>query len=195
MHLFYDLITFLSIYYNNTWKVIIFKLFNHLKKKKMDMGQSQGSRLQAFIPRQWVKVTGLHPTLWDSIVHGILQTKILEMVAFPFSRESSDLPNPEIEPMSPALQAHSLPAKPQEKPQNTEVGSLSLLQWIFLTQELNWGLLHCRWIFYQLSYLFPALQVDFLPTELSGKPNLPLRATETSYRTSWVLTEEESNTH
>ena len=30
--------------------------------------------------------------------------------------------------------------------------SLSLLQGIFLTQELNWGLLHCRWIPYQLSY-------------------------------------------
>ena len=30
--------------------------------------------------------------------------------------------------------------------------SLSLLQGIFPTQELNWGLLHCRWILYQLSY-------------------------------------------
>ena len=29
--------------------------------------------------------------------------------------------------------------------------SLSLLQQILLTQELNWGLLHCRWILYQLS--------------------------------------------
>ena len=36
--------------------------------------------------------------------------------------------------------------------QNTGVGCLSLLQWIFPTQESNWGLLHCRWIFYQLSY-------------------------------------------
>ena len=35
---------------------------------------------------------------------------------------------------------------------NTGVGSLSLLQWIFLTQESNWGLLHCRQIQYQLSY-------------------------------------------
>ncbi|XP_061292259.1 uncharacterized protein LOC133259147 [Bos javanicus] len=32
------------------------------------------------------------------------------------------------------------------------VGSLSLLQWIFPTQELNQGLLYCRWILYQLSY-------------------------------------------
>ena len=36
--------------------------------------------------------------------------------------------------------------------QNTGVGSLSLLQGIFPTQESNWGLLHCRWILYQLSY-------------------------------------------
>ena len=46
----------------------------------------------------------------------------------------------------------SLPAEPQEKPKNTEVGSLSLLQQIFLAQELNQGLLHCRKILYKLSY-------------------------------------------
>ena len=46
----------------------------------------------------------------------------------------------------------SLPAEPQGKPKNTGVDSLSLLQGIFLTQELSWGLLHCRWILYQLSY-------------------------------------------
>ena len=51
-----------------------------------------------------------------------------------------------------ALQVDSLPAEPQEKPKNTGVDSLSLLQWIFLTQELNQGLLHCRQILYQLSY-------------------------------------------
>ena len=34
---------------------------------------------------------------------------------------------------SPALQADSLPAEPQGKPKNTGVGSLSLLQGIFLT--------------------------------------------------------------
>ena len=63
-----------------------------------------------------------------------------------------NLPNTGIEPRSPALQADSLPPEPQGKPKNTGVGSLSLLQWMFLTQELNWGLLHCRQILYQLSY-------------------------------------------
>ena len=36
--------------------------------------------------------------------------------------------------------------------QNTGVGSLSRLQWIFPTEESIWGLLLCRWIVYQLSY-------------------------------------------
>ena len=38
-----------------------------------------------------------------------------------------DLPNPGIEPRSPALQVDSLPTEPQGKPENTGVGSLSML--------------------------------------------------------------------
>ena len=53
---------------------------------------------------------------------------------------------------SPSLQADSLPSEPPGKPKNTGEGCLSLLQQIFPTQELNQGLLHCRWIFYQLRY-------------------------------------------
>ena len=60
--------------------------------------------------------------------------------------------NPGIEPKSPALQVDSLPAEPQGKPKNTRVGSLSLLQGIFPTHKSKWGLLHFRWILYQLSY-------------------------------------------
>ena len=40
---------------------------------------------------------------------------------------------------------------------NTGVGCHLLLQGIFPTQGLNSGLLHCRWILYQLSYLGSAL--------------------------------------
>ena len=57
-----------------------------------------------------------------------------------------------MEPRFPTLQADSLPAGLLGTPKNTGVGSLSLLQGIFLTQKSNHGLLHCRWIFYQLSY-------------------------------------------
>ena len=64
----------------------------------------------------------------------------------------ADLPNLGIEPMSSALQAESLPSEPPGNPKNTGVGSLSLLQGNFPTQESNWGLLHCRRILYQLRY-------------------------------------------
>ena len=63
-----------------------------------------------------------------------------------------DLPNLGIKPRSPALQENSLLVEPPGKPKNTGVGSLSLLQGIFLTQKSNRGLLHCREILYQLSY-------------------------------------------
>ena len=52
-----------------------------------------------------VKVTQSCPTLCystDYTVHGILQARMLEWVAFPFSR---DLPNPGIKPRAPAWQA------------------------------------------------------------------------------------------
>ena len=63
-----------------------------------------------------------------------------------------DLPNPGMEPRSPAQKADSLPAEPQGKPKNAGVGSLSLLQGIFSTRGVKlWS---------------PVLQVDSLPTEL-----------------------------
>ena len=99
-----------------------------------------------------MKVAQSCPTLCDPMdytVHGILQARILEWVAFP---SPGDLPNPGIKPRSPALQVDSLPAEPQRKPKNTGVDSLSLLQRIFPTQESNHGLLHCRQTLYQPSY-------------------------------------------
>ena len=63
-----------------------------------------------------------------------------------------DRPKPGIKLRSPAFQAESLSPEPLGKPKNTEVGSLSLLQLIFPTQELNRGLQHCRPILYQLNY-------------------------------------------
>ena len=85
----------------------------------------------------------------DYTVHGILQARILERVAFSFSR---DRPNPGTKPRSPARQVASLPAEPPGKPKKTGVGGLSLLQRIFPTQESNQGLLYWRWILYQVSY-------------------------------------------
>ena len=54
--------------------------------------------------------------------------------------------------MSDSLWPHGLYSPWNSPGQNTGVGNLCLLQGIFPTQESNWGLLHCRWILYQLSY-------------------------------------------
>ena len=100
-----------------------------------------------------VKVTQSCPTLCDLrdfIVHGILQARILEWVAFPFSRGSSQ-PRDQTQVL-PHCRRILYQLSYKGKPKNTGVGSLSLLQQIFPTQELNWDLLHCSQIFYQLSY-------------------------------------------
>ena len=75
--------------------------------------------------RKWklLSLVQLFAIPW-TVVHEILQARILEWVDFPFSRGG---PNPGIEPRSPALQVDSLPAEPQGKPRNTGVGRLSLL--------------------------------------------------------------------
>ena len=52
---------------------------------------------------------------------GIFQAKILKWLPCPLP---GDLPNPGVEPRSPALQADSLPSEPPGKPNNTGVGSL-----------------------------------------------------------------------
>ena len=74
-----------------------------------------------------VKVTQFYPTLCNSMdytVHGILQVRGLEWVAFPFSRGFFQ-PRDQIQVS--AWQTNTLPAKPQGKPKNTGMGSLSLL--------------------------------------------------------------------
>ena len=154
-----------------------------------------------------VLVSQLCPTLCDplgcsppgSSGHGILQARILEWIAIPFSLIVScavlccayllshvqlfanpwvvacqtllsmgfsrqeywsglpcpppgNLPIPGIKPRFPALQVNFLPSEPPGKPKNTGVGSLSLFQGIFPTQESNWGLPHYRQILHHLSY-------------------------------------------
>ena len=54
--------------------------------------------------------------------------------------------------VSDSLRPHGLYSPWNSPGQNTGVGNCPLLQGIFPTQGLNPGLLHCRWIFYQLSH-------------------------------------------
>ena len=124
-------------------------------------------------------------------VHGILQARILEWVAFPFSRGSS---SPGIEPRSPTLQVDSLPAEPQGKPKNTGVGSLSLLQRIFLTQGSNPGLPHCRWILYQLSHKRSPRILEWVAYPFSSGSSQPRNQTGVSciadrFFTNWAIRE------
>ena len=87
---------------------------------------------------------------------GILQARILEWVAMPSSRGSSQ---PGIKPRSLVLQVYSLPSEPPGKPKNTGVGSLSLSPRDLPKIGIEPGP--------------PALQADSLPAELPGK--LPLK--------------------
>jgi len=87
--------------------------------------------------------------LLGSSVHGILQARILEWVAVPFSRGPFD---PAIECTFSTLPVGSLPSDPPGKPKKTGMGNLSVLQGNFSTQELNQDILLCRQILYQLNY-------------------------------------------
>ena len=80
---------------------------------------------------------------WNSLGHntGVGSLSLLQGSSQPRNRSQVS-----------TLQVDSLPVEPQGKPKNTGVDSLPILQGVFLTQELNWDLPHCRRILYQLSY-------------------------------------------
>ena len=65
----------------------------------------------------------------DYIVHGNLQARILEWIAFP---SPGDLPNPGIRPRSPALQADSLPVEAPGKKGDILVNKIFLFSPICL---------------------------------------------------------------
>ena len=92
-----------------------------------------------------VNVAQLCPTLCD------LQARILEWVAFPFFKGSSQPRDRTQVLCKSTLQGDSIPAEPQGKPKNAGVDRLSLLQGIFPTQEVK--------------SRSPTLQADSLPAE------------------------------
>ena len=107
-----------------------------------------------------------------SSVDGILQARILEWVAIPFSGgvfldQGTEPKSPALESgffitsdtyhvyacescsvVSDSLRPHRLCSPWNSPGQNAGEGSLSLLQRIFTTQRSNPGLLHCRQILY-----------------------------------------------
>ena len=120
----------------------------------------------AVLSRSVVSESLWHHGLLPMWPHGLL-LPIRLLYLWWFSRQENwsglpcpppgDLLNPGIEPRSPTLQVDSLPCEPPGKPKNTGVGSLSLLQRNFPTQE-------------SIELGSPALQADFLPVELPRKP-------------------------
>ena len=78
--------------------------------------------------------------------HGILQPRILEWVAIPSSSGSSR--SRDWTQVS-HIAGRFFTSWATREAKNTRVGSLSLVQWVFPTQESNRDLLHCRQILYQ----------------------------------------------
>ena len=93
----------------------------------------------------------------DYTVHGMLQAWILEWVAFPFSRVSSQ---PRDLTQVSHIAGGFFTVEPWGKPKNTGVGSLSLHP----ADLPDPGIKPAS----------PALQVDSFPFELSGKSLMPL---------------------
>ena len=77
---------------------------------------------------------------------------------------------------------------------NTGVGSLSLLQGIFSTQGSNPGLLHCKWIFYQLSHKGSPRILERVAYPFSRGSSWPRNQTSISciadgFFTNWAIRE------
>ena len=77
----------------------------------------------------------------DYRVHGVLPARILEWVAFPFSRGSSQ---PIDQTQVSRIASRFFTSWASREPKKSELSSLSFLQQIFPTQELNWCLCSCR---------------------------------------------------
>ena len=93
-----------------------------------------------------MKVTHSCPTLWDPMdytVHGILQARILEWIAFPISSRSS-WPRNWTGP--PALQADSLPTELSGKPNTVRVLKSSFV-WFLCSHSLSLTVPNHHWFF------------------------------------------------
>ena len=96
--------------------------------------------------------------------------------------------------MSDSLQPHGLYSPWNSPAQNTGVGNLSLLQGIFPSQGSNPGLLHCRWILYQLSHKGNPRTLEWVAYPFSSGSSRPRNQIEVSFIagrffTNWAIRE------
>ena len=89
-----------------------------------------------------------------------------------------------------SLWPHGLYSPWNSPGQNTRVGSLSLLQGIFPTQGPNPGLLHCRWILYQLSHKRSPRILEWIAYPFSRGSFQPRNQTEVSCTVGGFFTNE-----
>ena len=90
--------------------------------------------------------------------------------------------------MSDFLLPHELFSLWNSPGQNTGMGSLSLLQGIFPTQGSNPGLLHCRWILYQLSHQRSPRILEWVAYPFSRGSSQPRNRTRVSCITGRFFT-------
>ena len=94
--------------------------------------------------------------------------------------------------MSDSLRPHGLYSPWNSPGQNTRVGSRSLLQGIFPTQGSNPGLLHCRWILYQLNHKGSSRILEWVAYPFSSGSSWPRNRTRIScisgrFFTNWAI--------
>ena len=99
--------------------------------------------------------------------------------------------------MSSSLRPHVLYSPWNYPGQNTGVGSLSLLQGIFPTQGSNPGLLHCRWILYQLSHKGSPRILEWVAYSFFSRSSQPRNQTRVScivsgFFTNWATREAQT---
>ena len=102
--------------------------------------------------------------------------------------------------MSNSLRPHGLYSPWNSLGQNTQVGSLSLLQGIFSTQGLNPGLLHCGQILYQLSHKGSSRILEWVAYPFSRGSSQPRNRTRVSciagrFFTNWAIRKGQSEIH
>ena len=96
--------------------------------------------------------------------------------------------------MSDSLWLHGLYSPWNSPGQNTGVDSLSLLQGIFPTQGSNPGLLHYKWILYQLSHKGSPRILEWVTYPFSSRSSRPKDRTRVSciagkFCTKWAIRE------
>ena len=114
-----------------------------------------------------------------------IESVILNSVAWPHVSESRSVE-------SDSLRPHGLYSPWNSPGQNTEVDSLSLLQGIFPTQGSNPGLLHCRWILYQLSHKGSPRILEWVAYPFSSRSSQPRSQIRVSciaggFFTNWAI--------